>query len=69
MLFTGEGVGVTLSTFKQGATVYEVDFCGYVELRRPIFKKGQSFTAGEFEVLTHTGVNYLLPSPLSNDIS
>lgn len=59
--FAGEGVGVALSSFKKGAEVYEVDYCGYVELRRPIFKKDQSFTLGEFEVLTHsgqTGVSY-----------
>lgn len=51
----GEGVGVAFSSFKKGTEVYEVDYCGYVELRRPIFKKDQSFTAGEFEVLTNTG--------------
>lgn len=57
----GEGVGVALSSFRKGAVVCEVDYCGYVELRRPIFKKNQSFTAGEFEVLTNagqTGVKY-----------
>jgi len=53
--FAGEGVGVAFSSFKKGTEVYEVDYCGYVELRRPIFKKDQSFTAGEFEVLTNTG--------------
>ncbi|CAK8559988.1 unnamed protein product [Lathyrus sativus] len=51
----GEGVGVALSSFKKGAEVYEVDYCGYVELRRPIFKKDKSFTAGKFEVITNTG--------------
>ncbi|XP_061348812.1 uncharacterized protein LOC133294183 [Gastrolobium bilobum] len=68
----GEGVGVALSSFKKGATVYEVDYCGYVELKRPIFKKDQSFTAGEFEALTHTGqtgVSYFIPNSLSNDTS
>ncbi|XP_027336550.1 uncharacterized protein LOC113850279 [Abrus precatorius] len=55
----GEGVGVALSSFNKGATVYEVDYCGYVELRRPIFKKDQSFTAGEFEVNDQTGVNFI----------
>lgn len=60
--FVGEGVGVALSSFKKDVTVYEVDYCGYVQLRRPIFKKDQSFTAGEFEVLTHngqTGINFM----------
>ncbi|KAL2319936.1 hypothetical protein Fmac_028905 [Flemingia macrophylla] len=51
----GEGVGVAFSSFKKGTTVYEVDYCGYVQLRRPIFKKDQSFTAGEFEVLDDNG--------------
>ena len=62
----GEGVGVAVSAFLKNATVYEVDYCAYVELKRPIFKEGQSFTAGEFEVLTRsdqTGVGYFLPSP------
>ncbi|KAJ1439483.1 hypothetical protein SESBI_02423 [Sesbania bispinosa] len=62
----GEGVGVALSSFKKGAIVYEVDYCAYVELRRPIFKKDQTFTAGEFEVLTQTGqtgVSYYIQSP------
>ncbi|XP_057741611.1 uncharacterized protein LOC130960261 [Arachis stenosperma] len=55
----GEGVGVALSSFKKGTTVYEVDYCGYVELRRPIFKKDQSFVAGEFEVTGQTAVNFI----------
>ncbi|TKY68955.1 Histidine phosphatase superfamily, clade-1 [Spatholobus suberectus] len=58
----GEGVGVALSSFKKGVTVFEVDYCGYVQLRRPIFRKDQTFIAGEFEVLTHngqTGVNFI----------
>ncbi|CAJ1948145.1 unnamed protein product [Sphenostylis stenocarpa] len=57
----GEGVGVAYSSFVKGVEVYEVDYCGYVQLRRPIFKKDQSFTAGEFEALVHngqTGVKY-----------
>ncbi|KAE9611229.1 hypothetical protein Lal_00012006 [Lupinus albus] len=57
----GEGVGVALTSFKKGFIVYEVEYCGYVELRRPVFKKDRSFTAGEFEVLTNagqTGVGY-----------
>ncbi|KAF7844955.1 phosphoglycerate mutase family protein [Senna tora] len=64
----GEGVGVALSAFLKNATVYEVEYCAYVELKRPIFKKDQSFRVGEFEVLTHTGqtgVSYFLPSPSS----
>ncbi|XP_028796031.1 uncharacterized protein LOC114751543 [Neltuma alba] len=60
----GEGVGVALAAFLKNTTVYEVDYCAYVELKRPIFKEDQSFTAGEFEVLTRsgqTGIGYILP--------
>ncbi|XP_004510117.1 uncharacterized protein [Cicer arietinum] len=59
----GEGVGVALSSFKKGSEVLEVDYCGYVELRRPIFMKDHSYTAGEFEALTNTGqtgVKYII---------
>ncbi|KAF2607474.1 hypothetical protein F2Q68_00045149 [Brassica cretica] len=31
-----EGVGTTLSTFYEDTTVYEVDYCTYVELRREV---------------------------------
>ncbi|XP_061364973.1 uncharacterized protein LOC133308367 [Gastrolobium bilobum] len=68
----GEGVGVALSSFKKNAAVNEVQYCAYVELRRPIVKKEDSVTAGEFDVLTQsgqTGVIYFLPRPLSNDIN
>lgn len=56
---------MAVSAFLNNATVYEVDYCAYVELKRPIFKEGQCFTTGEFEVLTRsgqTGVSYILPS-------
>ncbi|KAE9597787.1 hypothetical protein Lal_00041478 [Lupinus albus] len=65
----GEGVRATLSSFKDGATASKIDYCAYLELRRPIFKKDQSFIPGKFEVLTQTGqsgLSYFLPSPLSN---
>ena len=58
----GEGVGVAVSTFMKDTTVYTVEYCAYTELRRPIFHKDQSFTAGNFEVLTHngkTGIEYI----------
>ncbi|XP_028787328.1 uncharacterized protein LOC114743293 [Neltuma alba] len=61
----GEGVGVALAAFLKNAIVYEVDYCAYVELKRPIFKEDQSFTAGGFEVLTRsgqTGIGYIHPS-------
>jgi len=53
--FVGEGVGVAYSSFQEEVEVYDVDYCGYVQLRRPIFKKDQSFTAGEFEAVIHNG--------------
>lgn len=58
---SGEGVSVSVSAFLKDATVYEVDYCAYSELRRRVFQKGESFTAGDFEVLTEstlTGVGY-----------
>ncbi|XP_065859214.1 uncharacterized protein [Euphorbia lathyris] len=57
----GEGVGVSVSAFLKDATVYEVNYCAYSELRRKVFQKGQSFSTGEFEVLTtstSTGIGY-----------
>ncbi|KAK7293261.1 hypothetical protein RJT34_16124 [Clitoria ternatea] len=68
----GEGVGVALSSFKKKAAANEVDYCGYVELSRPIFKKELSFTSGEFDLLAHsgqTGVTYILPPTWRNDTS
>ena len=56
---------MALSTFKKDAAVNEVQYCGYVELRRPIFQKDLSFTTGEFDLLTHsgqTGVTYFTSS-------
>ncbi|KAL5178200.1 hypothetical protein HKD37_08G023802 [Glycine soja] len=66
----GEGVQVAVSSFKKDAEVNEVDYCGYVELRRPIFKKDHTFITGEFDLLTpsgQTGVSYSLPRSLEND--
>lgn len=54
-VYAGEGVGVSVSAFKKDAIVYEVEYCAYTELRRPIVHKGQSFTVGSFEVLTRNG--------------
>lgn len=68
--FTGEGVQVAVSSFKKDAEVNEVDYCGYVELRRPMFMKDHTFAAGEFDLLTtsgQTGVSYFLPRPLGSD--
>jgi len=60
--YAGEGVGVSVSAFVKDTTVYEVEYCAYTHSRRHIsFGEGQSFTAGEFEVLIHegqTGISY-----------
>ncbi|KAM1369969.1 hypothetical protein ACFX15_039751 [Malus domestica] len=59
----GEGVGSSISAFLEGATVYEVEYCAYSELRRPI--KNRSSAAGKFEVMVNrgrTGVSYSLPT-------
>lgn len=66
----GEGVKVAVSSVRNDAEVKEVDYCGYVVLRRPIFKENLTFTTGEFILLTpsgQTGVSYFLPPPLGND--
>ena len=63
---------MALTTFLKDAKLYGIEYCSYVELRRPIFREDQSFTAGEFDVLTRsgqTGVNYFPPNALANDIS
>ncbi|KAK7256444.1 hypothetical protein RIF29_29892 [Crotalaria pallida] len=57
----GEGVDVALSSLKKEATVYEVQYCAYVELRRPVFEKDETFTTGEFDVFSNsgeTGISY-----------
>ncbi|KAI4356674.1 hypothetical protein L6164_000679 [Bauhinia variegata] len=71
----GEGVGVALSSFLNGATVYEVNYCAYIELKRPIFKKDQGFLPGAFDVITETGqtgVGYIpsqMDRAMSNEVS
>lgn len=64
----GEGVGVSVSASLKDVTVYEVDYCAYTELRRPISGDNESFTAGDFEVLTNpvqSGISYL-PASTTN---
>ncbi|CAK7347804.1 unnamed protein product [Dovyalis caffra] len=66
----GEGVGVSVSEFLNDVTVYEVEYCAYSQLRRPVFLENKSFTAGEFEVLTHngrTGISYCSRIPMAVD--
>ncbi|KAB2056144.1 hypothetical protein ERO13_A11G076800v2 [Gossypium hirsutum] len=58
----GEGVGVSVSAFKEDTDVIEVDYCAYSELTRQVSLKNESFSAGNFEVLTEsgqTGVTYI----------
>lgn len=50
-VFSGEGVGVAVSEFKENTTVYGVEYCAFVELRRPVFQRGDSFVFGKFEAI------------------
>ncbi|XP_054783239.1 uncharacterized protein LOC129290478 [Prosopis cineraria] len=68
----GEGVGVALSAFKKDAQVSQIEYCAYVKLRRPVFQKDQSFTAGEFKALNlsgQSGITYSLPNASTNHIN
>jgi len=65
---------VLSSTRKDDAnTKAKLQYCAYVELTRPIFKKEESFAGGEFKVIPHysqTGVSYIsLKDPSSEDIN
>lgn len=51
----GEGIEVALSSFKKDVVVDKVQYCGYVQLRRPIFERDHSLIGGNFNVLTHSG--------------
>ncbi|KAJ6940164.1 hypothetical protein NC651_006333 [Populus alba x Populus x berolinensis] len=64
----GEGVGVSVSAFLKDISVYEVEYCAYSQLRRSLVHEKKSFTAGEFEVLTHngqSGISYCSASPMA----
>lgn len=50
-----EGVGVSVTAFSTGATVSEIDYCAYTELRREIINKNGKITAGNFDLLTRSG--------------
>lgn len=53
----GYGVGVSVSAFAKDTIVYDVDYCGYSESRRPIsLGKDNTFITGNFEAL-HIGQN------------
>lgn len=65
MVFSGEGVGVAVSTFMEDTIVYGVEYCAFVELRRPVFQKGDSFAFGKFEVILREGQDGIkhVPNP------
>ena len=46
---------MALSSFKKDVVVDKVQYCGYVQLMRPIFEKEHSLIGGKFNVLTHSG--------------
>ncbi|KAK2360327.1 Phosphoglycerate mutase family protein [Trifolium repens] len=51
----GEGIEVALSSFRKDIVVNKVQYCGYVQLSRPIFKRDHTLIGGKFNVLTHSG--------------
>jgi hypothetical protein len=53
--FAGEGIEVALSSFRKDVVVNKVQYCGYVQLSRPIFQRDHSLIGGKFNVLTHSG--------------
>ena len=67
VFFSGEGVGVAVSKFMEGVTVYEVEYCAYAVLKRPVFRcrdePAAAASFGEFEVdrthRGHPGIRYL----------
>ncbi|XP_028754116.1 uncharacterized protein LOC114713612 [Neltuma alba] len=67
----GEGVQVALSAFEKDAQVTKIEYCAYVKLRRPVFQRDHSFTAGEFNVLNisgQSGITYSLPNSSTTHI-
>ena len=54
---------MAVSAFIKDAKVYKKEYCGYVELRHPVFQKAQSYSGGEFKVLTLAGQNGISYSP------
>ncbi|XP_058757598.1 uncharacterized protein LOC131630875 [Vicia villosa] len=53
----GEGTQVALSSFTRDIVEHKVKYCGYVQLRRPIFKNNHSFIGGKLNLQTHIGQN------------
>ncbi|VFQ83321.1 unnamed protein product [Cuscuta campestris] len=56
----GEGVGSVFSAAMKGASVYEVDYCGFTILRRDFgFGQEQPFTPGELTNHSDSGIKFL----------
>ncbi|KAH7692781.1 Histidine phosphatase superfamily clade-1 protein [Dioscorea alata] len=58
----GEGVGVSVSSFLKDAQVFEVEYCAYSHLQRPMSFDSSEVTETDFKVLTangKTGVHFL----------
>ncbi|KAI5430448.1 hypothetical protein KIW84_034869, partial [Lathyrus oleraceus] len=53
----GEGTQVALSSFTKDVVEHKVKYCGYVQLRRPIFVNNHSFIGGKLNLQTHIGQN------------
>lgn len=64
-----EGVGVALTTFMKSITVYEVEYCTNVHLKREItFREENSFTSKDFEVVPPlTGITFFPLTTTSSD--
>lgn len=60
----GEGVGVSVSSFRKDAEVFEVEYCAFSHLQRHIsFKPSQAYVAENFQLLTksgQTGISFFL---------
>ncbi|KAK8565945.1 hypothetical protein V6N12_059489 [Hibiscus sabdariffa] len=52
----GKGVADSVSAFKEDTRVTKIYYCGYSELRRSVSWKNQTFTTGNFEMLTKSGL-------------
>ncbi|KAK8479925.1 hypothetical protein V6N13_021017 [Hibiscus sabdariffa] len=51
-----KGVADSVSAFKEDTRVTKIYYCGYSELRRSVSWKNQTFTTGNFEMLTKSGL-------------
>lgn len=66
---------MAFSAFKKDYTVYDVEYCAYTELRRPMVHKkmkDELFVGGDFEVLTRngqTGISYLPSNAVADDVN